>query len=183
MADGRAEQNGWPFPDDLFPKKPGTPSLGAGDGPHSNSRVSKEGQGGTDDLLLPEGGVEEWRRGGGKMERVQEGAAVGRVVPDGNGGQQWRRERGEGKQQRVKRRGADILHRVRTMTKEIRRSKTARTWTREGGIAANIVNNGGVCRFLMGATKAMANGQGADDDELQDDATTDIFSDNLPCCK
>jgi hypothetical protein len=59
----------WTFPDYLFLTMPRTPSLGARDGPHSNSGMSEEGQGGTNDFLLPEGGVEEARR--------QDGESVG----------------------------------------------------------------------------------------------------------
>ncbi len=50
--------------------------------------------------------------------------------------------------------------------------------TREGGIATDVVNDGRGCRFLRGATKAMSNGLGTADDNLRDDATTNIFSDN-----
>ncbi len=56
----------WPFPDNLFPTTPGTLLLGAGNGPHSNSRVLEEGRRGTNDFLLLEGGAEEVRRQDGK---------------------------------------------------------------------------------------------------------------------
>jgi hypothetical protein len=64
-----------PFPDILFPTMPENPSSGGGDGPHGDSGVSEEARGGTNDFLLPE------------MVRAQEGALVGRAVPDGSEGQ------------------------------------------------------------------------------------------------
>ncbi len=46
-----------------------------------------------------------------------------------------------------------------------------------GSIATNVLNDGWGCGFLRVATKAIWNGKGDADDNLQDNATTDIFSD------
>ncbi len=63
MGPNRTE---WPFSKDLFPKMPGTPLPGAGDGLHGNFGVSEGGRGGTNNFLLLEGGAEEARRRDGK---------------------------------------------------------------------------------------------------------------------
>jgi hypothetical protein len=66
------------------------------------------------------------------------------------------------------------------MTKAMRWSKTAQTPMRGGSIATNDVNDGWGCRFLRRvATNAISNGKGDTDDNLQDIATTDIFSDGI----
>jgi hypothetical protein len=56
-------------------------------------------------------------------------------------------------------------------------SKTAQTPTRGGSIATNVLDDGWGCRFLRVATKAILNGKGDANDNLQDDAATNIFSD------
>jgi hypothetical protein len=64
-----------------------------------------------------------------------------------------------------------------TTTKAMRWSKTTQAPPRGGSISTNVVNNGWGCRFLRVATKAILNGKGDADDNLQDDAATNIFSD------
>jgi hypothetical protein len=48
-----------------------------------------------------------------------------------------------------------------------------------GNIATNIVGDRWGCGFLRVATKAILNGKGDADDNLQDDAVTYIFSDRI----
>ncbi len=80
---GGPNRTEWPFPKNLFPTMPGTLSPGAGDGPHSNSRVSEEGLGGSNDFLPPEEGAEEARRRYGKRAG---GSGSWSHGPNGNGG-------------------------------------------------------------------------------------------------
>ncbi len=56
-----------------------------------------------------------------------------------------------------------------------------RTPANEGGgsIATNVVNDCWGCGFLRVATKAILNGNGNADDNLQDDAATDICSQGI----
>ncbi len=63
-----------------------------------------------------------------------------------------------------------------TTMKATRWSMTAQTMTRGGSIATNVVNDGWGCGFLRVAMKAISNGKGDADDNLQDDAATAIFS-------
>ncbi len=44
-----------------------------------------------------------------------------------------------------------------------------------GSIATNIIDDGWWCGFLRVATKAILNGKGNADDNLQDDAATDFY--------
>jgi hypothetical protein len=72
------------------------------------------------------------------------------------------------------------LARTTTMrTKATRWSKTARMLTRGRSKATNVFDNGWVCGFLRMARKTISNGKGNADDNLQDDAATDIFSDDI----
>ncbi len=48
---------------------------------------------------------------------------------------------------------------------------------RGGSIVTNVADNGWGCGYLRVTTKAILNGKGTADYNLQDDATTDIFSD------
>jgi hypothetical protein len=66
-----------------------------------------------------------------------------------------------------------------TTTKATQWSKTAQTLTRGDSIATNIIKDGWGCGFLRVATKAILSGKGNADDNLQDNATTDIFSDGI----
>jgi hypothetical protein len=55
------------------------------------------------------------------------------------------------------------------------------TNAKEGGgsIATNVVDDGWGCGFLRAATKAISNGNGDADDNLQDDAATDICPEGI----
>jgi hypothetical protein len=66
-----------------------------------------------------------------------------------------------------------------TTTKATQWSKTAQMPTRGRSKATNVINNGWGCGFLSVATKAISNGKGDANDNLQDDAATDIFSDGI----
>jgi hypothetical protein len=66
-----------------------------------------------------------------------------------------------------------------TTTKATRWSKTARMPTRGRSKATNVVDDGWGCGFLRVARKAISNGKGNADDNLQDDAATDIFSNDI----
>ncbi len=48
-----------------------------------------------------------------------------------------------------------------------------------GSIATNVVGNGWGCGFLRVATKAILNGKGDANDNLQDNAATDIFPNGI----
>ncbi len=48
-----------------------------------------------------------------------------------------------------------------------------------GSIATNVVDDGWGCGFFRVATKAILNGKGNADDNLQDDTATDIFSNGI----
>jgi hypothetical protein len=61
------------------------------------------------------------------------------------------------------------------MKKATRWSKTPQMPTRGGSIATNIVDDGWGCGFLRVATKAISNGKGNADDNLQDNAATTSF--------
>jgi hypothetical protein len=76
-------------------------------------------------------------------------------------------------------RSTSMLATASATTKATRWSKTARTPTRGRSKATNVVNDGWGCGFLRVARKAISNGKGDADDNLQDDAATDIFSDNI----
>jgi hypothetical protein len=64
-------------------------------------------------------------------------------------------------------------------TKATQWLKTAQMPTRGGSIATNIVDDDWGCKFLRVATKAISNGEGDTDDNLKNDATTNIFSDGI----
>ncbi len=55
--------------------------------------------------------------------------------------------------------------------------KTAQMPMRGGSIATNVLNGGWGCRFLRVAKKAISNGKDDADDNLQDNAAANIFSD------
>jgi hypothetical protein len=63
-----------------------------------------------------------------------------------------------------------------TTTKATQWLKTAQTLTRGRSKATNDVNNNWVCIFLRVVTKAISNGKGNANENLQDDAATNIFS-------
>ncbi len=63
--------------------------------------------------------------------------------------------------------------------KATRWSKTTRTPDEGESIADNVVGDRWVCGFLRVGTKAISNGKGDADDNLQDDAVTYIFSDRI----
>jgi hypothetical protein len=48
-----------------------------------------------------------------------------------------------------------------------------------GSISTNVVNDGWGCGFLRVAMKAILNGKGNADDNLQDGVPADIFSDGI----
>ncbi len=48
-----------------------------------------------------------------------------------------------------------------------------------GSIATNVIGDRCGCGFLRVATKAISNGKGDANDNLQDDAVTYIFSDRI----
>jgi hypothetical protein len=58
-------------------------------------------------------------------------------------------------------------------------SKTARTPTRGRIKATNIVDDGWGCGLVSVAMKAILNGKGDADENLQDNVFTDIFSDGI----
>jgi hypothetical protein len=76
-------------------------------------------------------------------------------------------------------RSTSTLATTTTTTKATRWSKIARTPTRGRSKATNVVDDGWGCGFLRVARKAISNGKGDADDNLQDDAATDIFSDDI----
>ncbi len=76
-------------------------------------------------------------------------------------------------------RSTSTLATTKMTTKATRWSKTARTPTRGRSKATNVVDNGWGCGFLRVARKAISNGKGDADDNLQDNAATDIFSDDI----
>jgi hypothetical protein len=65
------------------------------------------------------------------------------------------------------------------MTKAMQWLKTAGTPTRGGSIATNVDDDGWGCGFLRVAPKAILNGKGDANDNLQNDATTNIFSNGI----
>ncbi len=66
-----------------------------------------------------------------------------------------------------------------TTTKATQWPNTAQTPPRGGSIATNVVDNSWGCGFLRVVTKAISNGKGNADDNLQDNAATNIFSDGI----
>jgi hypothetical protein len=66
-----------------------------------------------------------------------------------------------------------------TRMKATRWPNTSRTPTRGRSKATNVVNDGWGCGFLRVAMKAISNGKGNANDNFQDDAATDIFSDGI----
>ncbi len=117
------------------------------------------------------------------MARAREGAAAGRVVPNDNGGQ--RRRGGERRGETTE--GEEERGRwPPPCTDDNKGNTTVKDCTNTnegGGIAANVIDDGRRCRFLRGVMKAMSNRQGNANDNLRDDAATDILPDNLSCRK
>ncbi len=72
-----------------------------------------------------------------------------------------------------------MLATTTTTTKATRWSKTAQTPTRGKSKATNVVDVGWGCGFLRVARKAISNGKGDGNDNLQDDAATGIFSNDI----
>jgi hypothetical protein len=66
-----------------------------------------------------------------------------------------------------------------TTAKATRWLKTTQTPTRGRSKATNVVDDGWGCGFLRLARKAISNGNGDADDNLQDDAATDIFFNDI----
>jgi hypothetical protein len=69
------------------------------------------------------------------------------------------------------------------MTKSTQWSMSKRTPSRGGSIATNVVNDGWECGFLIVGTMVILNGKGDANENLQDDATTNIFSNDISHCE